>query len=559
MKVRGLIVAAALLLCLAGCAEESESGPGGVADGTPTDLGGDAPEDAADAPGDLGEAEVIVADTADAQADAEEDVGPPPEVWQLTRPQAGEPLSDDEVAAFTKTITGFWKDVGYWRWVSGHVHGMDPDNPDAWLDYALWWQDTQAIKQGDTILYSHTGGADNLMIRTSKAFNNAASGYLAFGDPTLKWITVQLAKGIVAVAKGLEWGDDDPAPYVMARAIFTHDHDYLTPDGRKARVEYGPVKQQESYGWNAATIPYEQNPYWGAIWVRNQRSKDDVPHIYRTAPVLMRLISEAPDEDVRVAAEEALEYVQGFARDIVDSGYLIRTKFQDGVAVVPTKEGGSIKDLASLVMYEILDPNAECTGKLGSTLLAYGEARGNACSDGYGGLYEEIATEGHYFNYAIVRYFHVAAVYNALALGLDVGTEALMQGLFARFDRMMHDDDMPHADDRSWDADAAATLLAGAAAGVPLSDEEARLISELYTRSAEHFGAWTFWDPWDESIPDGPFNYKPNRDTGADTPQVVRDTELPYLLEYCASPWKNPNGARLVDCDVVLDPTRWGL
>ena len=38
----------------------------------------------------------------------------------------------------------------------------------------------------------------------------------------------------------------------------------------------------------------------------------------------------------------------------------------------------------------------------------------------------------------------------------------------------------------------------------------------------------------------------------------VRPEELTFLVQYCASEWKNPATVELVDCDVVLDPTRWG-
>jgi len=31
-----------------------------------------------------------------------------------------------------------------------------------------------------------------------------------------------------------------------------------------------------------------------------------------------------------------------------------------------------------------------------------------------------------------------------------------------------------------------------------------------------------------------------------------------YVLSYCWSPFKNPAGAAIVDCDIVNDPSRWG-
>ncbi len=38
---------------------------------------------------------------------------------------------------------------------------------------------------------------------------------------------------------------------------------------------------------------------------------------------------------------------------------------------------------------------------------------------------------------------------------------------------------------------------------------------------------------------------------------TVAIEEIALVLEYCFSPFRNPAGAPLVDCDIVADPTRW--
>ncbi|HSA23431.1 MAG TPA: hypothetical protein P5076_18375, partial [Myxococcota bacterium] len=35
----------------------------------------------------------------------------------FTRPDVGTPLTGAEVTDFTRKLTGFWKDRGYWDWV----------------------------------------------------------------------------------------------------------------------------------------------------------------------------------------------------------------------------------------------------------------------------------------------------------------------------------------------------------------------------------------------------------------------------------------------------------
>ena len=243
---------------------------------------------------------------------------------------------------------------------------------------------------------------------------------------------------------------------------------------------------------------------------------------------------------------------------------MIRTKDQDGTPYLPPNEYGGVNDLASLVSFEILDPNAECNGKMASALIGYGDTRGLDCEDGGRNLFETLAVARHYFNYAIGRYFHLANIYLALTLGEDAAALKLMDGLIERMNFWMTDEEEP-LEHHEWYADIASHLVVAATVGMPLTVEEARLVIEVYSRSAEHYTRWPYWDPWDASVPDGSFNYKPDRigpenPSDLDSPRVthVRPTEIGYLLEYCASPFRHPDSAPIVDCEIVADPTKWG-
>ncbi|MBW2699750.1 MAG: hypothetical protein JRF33_02935 [Deltaproteobacteria bacterium] len=522
----GSLLALALLWVLNGCDGSSEQGDAGPNDGT-TDAGADAS-------------------------------GLPESLpFEFTRDDVGEAVTATQVTDFTRAITGAWKEVDYFRWCSWHSHGLDASFDPEMPDYKLYWQDTRAIKEGDTITFEHYGGADNLMIRTSKVLAQAASGYLMSGDPLMGELVAQYAKGMVALFLGMVWGNEDPPiTSIMARAIFTLNHSYSIEEGRNVVVDYDPAKV-EKYDWNAHTIPNSENPTWGDIWVRNMRSKDDLPHIFRAAPLLLRVAEDGQDEHIREAARTAYEYLQAFARDIVDNTYLIRTKGIDGVPYVPMEEDNpdSIKDLACLRCFEAVLPNAECDAKLTTALVAYGEPLENACENGISPHYEAVATAGHYFNYAIVRYFHLAAITNALTLRQDTVAGELLAGLAQRTDEMMADE-TERLEHGEWDADMASFLVAAAASGLPLTSAEVHKIHDEYGASATHYVAWPNWDLWDASIPDGTYDYKPSRNDGERT--HVRPEELAYFLQYCYSPWRNPAGVQLIDCEVVADPSRWG-
>lgn len=493
------------------------------------------------------------------------DPGPLPEPMgpgvEVPRTPRGEPLTDEEVEELTAAATSFWKDTGYWRWVRMTSHGLDPavtaeGAPYAGQqDYALWWQDTRTIREGDTVRFEHYGRADNLTLRTSKVLTNAIAGYLMTGDEDMRWVAIQYSKGLAALGMAMEFGADDPVKYLQARAIFSHDHTYETVEGRKVSIDYEPVRRDEE-AWNAAIIHNPDNPHFGDIWLVNQRSKDDVPHMFRAVPMLLRA-SGSEDAELAAAADLALEYLRGFAQDMIDSGFQIRTKFADGEAVVPVDENGVIKDLASLVLYDaVLGEDAECNGKLSTALVAQGASLGLVCEEWVGLDYEKFAGQGHYFNYAIIRYFHIAAAHNALMVGEQGTAERALTWLASRADRIMHPDEqppgyeVPNSDEDVWWSDAAAFLLASAAAGLPLTDEEAQLIRQEYLASFEHYRQHPHWDPW-AGTEEGEFPYKPSRGV------AVRPTELAYLLEYCYSPFRHPAGARVVDCAVISDQARW--
>ncbi len=502
------------------------------------------------------------ADTLDVE-DQEDETWEGPLPFKVERPDEGEPLTPEEVTAFTKRLTGFYKKTGFFDWLYRTSHGLhqsyDPEMP----DYMLFWQDTRAFKEGDRIRFDHFGGADNLALRTAKLLENAAAGYLMSGDPMFARLIVGYSKGFAALALGMDWSSEEPPiNYIQARAIFTHDHEYETDGGRKIRVEYGSVKQ-EKYDWNAHTVPNPLNPHYGEIWVRNMRSKDDVPHMYRMVPVLRQVAQEGADPEVRAAAALAIEYMEGFAKDIVDSGYQIRTK-ENGETYVPLKEDGTVNDLASFVLYEKLIPNAECNAKYSSALLGYGEGLTNECGEADHNMYEDIAVGGHYFNLHIIRYFHLAALVNALVVGENDKAKELMTGLVKRTERY-HADTKGPTEHNEWYPDLAAWLLAAGTSGMPLTSKEARMIMEEYTKSCDGFEQFPHWDPWAETTPEGQFNYVPSETVPVDpenpeagTMKLIRLQEMVYALEYCQSPWRHPHSAPIFDCEIIGDPSKWG-
>ncbi|MBM4394335.1 MAG: hypothetical protein FJ087_01440 [Deltaproteobacteria bacterium] len=337
----------------------------------------------------------------------------------------------------------------------------------------------------------------------------------------------------------------------MARNVIGRNHAFVLPGGRRKAVDYTEFHFPYE-GWNADRFRYEHNPTWGDVWVTNKRSKDDLPYWWRVAAWLPYVVELAPDPGVRDAAAEALDLLRRSARDIVDSGWKVRTKDAAGKAYVPEDQ-----DLASLTAYVDLFPDAECDARLATALLGYGEPHGVECGSGQGSLYDRFAGAGHYFNYDIVVHFHLAAALLALTNGHAGVAEPLVRGLATRFETYRDPGaDEPGRKDPGWDRDNATWLLRAAAVGLPLTGDEARLVMRFHAQSVSAYETFPNWDLWSAAVPDGTYSWRDGFHP-AHRPDALRASDLATVIEYCFSPFRNASGARFIDCDVVLDPSRW--
>ncbi|MBW1809671.1 MAG: hypothetical protein JRJ87_15860 [Deltaproteobacteria bacterium] len=473
--------------------------------------------------------------------------------FTLTRPDVGQPLSQAEISAVTVRITGFWKQIDYFTWVYETCHGMDIST--GYPDYLIWWHDVDAVKLGDTVTFRNNsayGGSHNNADPTASVLIQAIGGYLLTGDQAMGMLVEQFAKSITATMQGFVFDESDPLEFIMARNIVTHNHTFVLPSGKKKAVDY--TDWYTTYeGWNANRVHYPNNPTWGDIYVTTMRSKDDVPYMYRAAAWFPYLIEYAPDQPVREAAAEALAYMQGFAKDIVDSGYYIRSKDEEGQVYIPDQ------DLASFNDYIEIFPDAECDPRLASALLAYAEPLDIDCGSGQGSGYDMVAGQGHYFNYSIIDVFHLSALQLALTSGHARIAEDLLLGYITRLERYRDPDGgEPGWDHEDWERDIALLLLHGASLGMPLTSEEARQVHKFLDQSVSEYEDFPNWNLWDPSVPDGTYSFRDGFHP-AHRAAAFRIEDIAYLLEYCWSPFKNPAGVEFVDCEIVRNPARWGL
>ncbi|MFA6034140.1 MAG: hypothetical protein WC889_14670, partial [Myxococcota bacterium] len=156
----------------------------------------------------------------DGGMDAGVDAGLPMALpFEFTRPQVGEPLTAEEITAFTKKLTGFWKQTQYFNWRLRTSHGYGPnvnicppDGKSLCGDWSLRQDGANAVKVGDRVTFKHNGedGGHNNWIGSSRVLAQAIAAYLYTGDKAAGKVAVQYMKALVATMKGFEYGPNDP-------------------------------------------------------------------------------------------------------------------------------------------------------------------------------------------------------------------------------------------------------------------------------------------------------------------------------------------------------------
>ncbi|MBD3392813.1 MAG: hypothetical protein GF418_11980 [Chitinivibrionales bacterium] len=457
--------------------------------------------------------------------------------FSFTRKDTGDSVSPEETEAFTRRLISFCQRSGFFTWILETSHGMDSSaNPN---EFMVRWDNFEVIKNGGQVMFRALGHKtpDNIMIPTSKILGQAAAGYLLTGDTTLGRIVEQYSLGVCAQFQAMTWDKSDTAGPIMARAVMPANHTVVLPDGRTKHIDYSPW-QRETRAWNTRTFQVPENPFWPGVWVKNMRSKDDLPHLFRAAVWLAYVTREAPDERVRDTASRALACISRFCADIVANRYQIRTRDKKGNIFIPEN------DLASFVAWDAVSPKGECTAKLTVSLLAYGSRLHNRCRTGFGTVYGTIAPKIHYFNLAIIRGFHMSAILNALITGRSRTARMLTRGLAMRAENVSLIDGKHYdQDSRQWEADGAVLLLQAATCGLPLTSREVRLIHRMYGEALDTLEAWPWYDVWDPAVPDGTYPYRPE--------PIIATEDLGFFLEYCFSPFVNTMGPECVDCELL--------
>jgi hypothetical protein len=462
--------------------------------------------------------------------------GPHPKTlpFVYARPDVGEPVSPEELDAFTERYLELLDHTRYFDCLDERVHGWPESDPAGGSWYGTWWSGVRIIKSGGEVTFLHgPDGADNNGLRTAQVLEEACYAYVLWEDPALEHLAREVVRGFNSWIMAMESTSHPGAGVLMTRASYPESI-HATEGGTPIFIDYSQNRPGID---NSATIYVHvpDNPTWGDLWVKNKRSKDDIGH-------MMRAIAQADTcaddfTDPGTLEDLSLLYTLYFAwaRRVEDDGWRIAT-YDEALDVYWPNE--------DLAVYITLG-GAECTGTLALRLAGHAHPGGIDCGDGIGPA-DFIVEETNGSSGQILRTHHEAAANHALLASRPEIALGLLQGLARRIDRVIGrflDGSQP---DEFPPGDFAQLLMHSASVGVPLTSQEVRWLQAQFDAARDSclaVPAATF-EIFAASTPDGEYPYEP-----PSNPITFQDLGL--LLGTCSSQWINLSGRPVLNCDIV--------
>ncbi|MCK6552907.1 hypothetical protein L6R52_44195 [Myxococcota bacterium] len=472
-----------------------------------------------------------LAATLAACSDASPGFAPGP--YTLARTEAGDPVSDTELAAVTDLYLDLLVELDYFRSISRRAHGWPENDPEGRPWYGSWWSGIRIRRDGTSLTFDHPpDGSDNNGMRSGPMLEGACYAHALWGGDGNAHLVQQMSRAFNAWMRAMERTSVPDAPVMLSRAFYPESITY-EEGGLQITLDYDDQHPGED---NGATqyVHVPDNPHWGDIWVKNKRSKDDLGHMFRAIGALETCGAQLP-ADARADHDELRALYRAFSRQVEDDGFRIPTWNKDLEKWLPDE---------SLAIF-VTEFGTECNATLTFRLYGRGDAGTIDCKNGVTDADLTIAVLNDVRH--IFLSFHEAAVQHALVAGLPAIAQRLAGGLALRSDQT-HDtlergESVGMFDDRDFAGD----LAHAANAGVPLTWREVRTVHAAIRAAHE-----TYLDgrndrarvAFDVDAPAGEYPY----DFGG---EGFNFRDLGVVLGTCVSKWRSPDSKPVLDCERV--------
>jgi len=449
----------------------------------------------------------------------------------FTRPDQGDPVSQQEVSDATTLYLDLLRGTRYFEVVSERAHGWPRSDPDGRYWFSTWWSGVRVLKKDGRVTYLHSAdGADNNGMRTAPILSAACFAHSLYRNqaPLIRRLIRGFNSWILAMER--EHGPDTGV--LMTRAHYPQSIQSLD-DGREVFVDYSLNRPGED---NDATIYVHNpdNPYWGDIYVKNKRSKDDIGYLLLAIALLPACTADA-DADTQADLETLMDLYGAWARRVEDDGWRIATVDRDWQVYWPEE------DLAFFIEFG----GIECKAMLAIRLFGRGDAGSLDCGNGLSDLDEVFGLKNDF--HQIQRSFHEAATALAFLRGDQELGNALLAGLARRLDILFDARESKNPPAEPGDQDLAELVVMAAVVGVPLTSREVRFLHDRIRDAHQTYLADAMrphYHVFDAETPDGEYAFTPDA-------SGFFWRYLGTLLGLCASPYRNETSREVLDCDAV--------
>lgn len=456
----------------------------------------------------------------------------------FSRADQGPPITDLERAKATDEFIALLKDTRYFDYVDSRTHGIPENNTTGSFWYGNIWMDVRATKKNGQVLFTHgRGGSDNIGIRTAPYLEGACYAYRLTGEKRYAKLAQKLIRGFSSwILSGSRSAKDNP--YILNRSFYPANFETIE-NGRNMAVDYGPDRP----GIDNEVSKYVHvpgNPYFGDIWIKNQRSIDDIGQMIRGMSQV-QVCRDLFDDEIKKDLDQMNALYAAWAKTVEDADFTIPS-FNENLEIYLPK-----RELSNFKTYDVFGANPNCTGKMAVHLLHGQDVDGYRCKSGISAFERWFRDRLRNDPVEIIRSHHVSAITMAeLRSHPNVAME-LRKGLA---DRLNHDFDIvknPKINPNLDIQDIPAEFVHAANVGVPLTSDEIRFVylrlnqAYLGMRAPEHFSTYHLFDA---EIPDGEYAY--------DAPNIgLYFYTIAPMIGSCSAKWVQKDVRPLFDCERV--------
>lgn len=458
----------------------------------------------------------------------------------FARHNIGAEISENERESATNDLIYIFEKSHYFDFVDSRIHGVPKNNEYGYYWYGHYWTGVHVVKKNNAIYFIHqSNGSDNVGIQSAPYMEGACYAYKLTSNTKYLNITRKLMRGFSSWIKA---GDIEgqPSQSILSRSFYPHS---MQSTYNNVPVFYNyDLSRPGISNFITEYVRNEHNPYFGDLYLKNNRSIDDIGHILRAIGIVQSCSDHFGPEALS-ELNEMNQLYSSWAREVIKNNFVIPTYNQNREVEIRKKNLGDFNN------YKILSFDPHCSIKQAIELLGGVDNPKRNCHKGITLIEKLIGRKLQNDAAEIMRSEHeTSIIFNDLYGRQDI-SKKLKMGLANRINLDFKVTKNPEKYSNLDLQDIVSELINANNIGVVLTSEEIRFI---YSRI--HMARLAIDDPknystfnlFDESVKDGMYSYDPPH-TG------LYFYSLSSLLGSCDSNWQTREIRPLLNCDKLKD------